>query len=230
MENEQGVISQYLLARFTDHFLFTLSKEEREQWKTKILEDLRHSADTFQIYQVFPALADVDVLFWATSRITDRQDTPKKFFTGLARTFNSLRPILEVKRVLWGYTRPSIYARGKSSQEIDPFSETRKKYLVVYPFSKTAEWYLLSRETRQGMMNEHIRIGRQHPEILQLLLYSFGLQDQEFVVSYETDNLFEFSELVNELRSTQARIYTLLDTPIITAIYHPPEETLNLFG
>ena len=175
-------------------------------------------------------MAEADVLFWLTSKIDDKETAPARFFKRLAQCLNPFRSILTIRRVFWGYTRPSIYAKGKSTQEIDPFAEHRKKYLIVYPFSKTAEWYLLSRETRQGMMNEHIRVGRQHPEILQLLLYSFGLQDQEFIVSYETDNLFEFSELVNELRSTQARVYTLLDTPIITAIYHPPEETLDLFG
>ena len=47
----------------------------------------------------------------------------------------------------------------------------------------------MSREARQGMMNEHIRIGKQYEDINQLLLYSFGLQDQEFVVVYETENL-----------------------------------------
>ena len=81
----------------------------------------------------------------------------------------------------------------------------------------------MSREARQGMMNEHIRIG------IQLLLYSFGVQDQEFVVVYEMDDLHQFSDLVNELRSSEARRYTLRDTPLHTAIYHPADETLALW-
>jgi chlorite dismutase len=101
--------------------------------------------------------------------------------------------------------------------------------LIIYPFSKTTDWYLMSREARQGMMNEHIRIGKQHEDISQLLLYSFGLQNQEFVVVYETDDLTRFSDLVNELRDTEARRYTLRDTPLHTAIYHPAEETLALW-
>jgi len=87
----------------------------------------------------------------------------------------------------------------------------------------------MSREVRQGMMNEHIRIGKQYPEILQLLLYSFGLQDQEFVVVYETPDLSRFSDLVYELRDSEARRYTLRDTPLVTAVYHPAEETLALW-
>jgi chlorite dismutase len=129
----------------------------------------------------------------------------------------------------WGLTRPSDYSKGKSSQEIDPFSSEHKQYLVVYPFTKTAEWYRLSRDARQGMMNEHIRTGRQYPQISQLLLYSTGLQDQEFIVAYETDELGLFSGLVTELRTGDARIYTLSDTPIYTGIYHSTRDTLNLF-
>ena len=88
----------------------------------------------------------------------------------------------------------------------------------MYPFTKTADWYLFGRETRQGMMNEHIRIGKQYREIKQLLLYSFGLQDQEFVVTYETDDLEMFSKLVYDLRDTEARRYTKEDTPLHTGV------------
>jgi chlorite dismutase len=67
-------------------------------------------------------------------------------------------------------------------------------------------------------MNEHIRIGKQYRDIKQLLLYSFGLQDQEFVVVYETDDMSLFSKLVYDLRDTQARRYTRSDTPLHTGV------------
>lgn len=80
------------------------------------------------------------------------------------------------------------------------------------------------------MMNEHIRVGRTFPNIGQLLLYSTGLGDQEFIVGYETDSLAEFQDLVIELRSTEARRYTLQDTPIFTCVHSSPERILNLLG
>lgn len=88
---------------------------------------------------------------------------------------------------------------------------------------------MMNQETRQGMMNEHIRIGKRYEFIKQLLLYSFGLQDQEFVVVYETDDLAVFSQLVNDLRMTEARRFTLGDTPVHTAVYHTPEEALSIW-
>ncbi len=122
-----------------------------------------------------------------------------------------------------------LRTRGQSAQEIDALDGQREPYLVLYPFVKTINWYLLSRDVRQGMMNEHIRIGHQYPEIKQLLLYSFGLQEQEFVVVYEMAELPKFSDLVNELRGVEGRRYTERDTPTYAAVYHAAEETLALW-
>ena len=88
----------------------------------------------------------------------------------------------------------------------------------------------MSREARQGMMNEHIRVGRTYPNISQILLYSTGLGDQEFMVGYETDSLSEFQDLVVELRSTEARRHTLQDTPIFTCVNRSPERILEMIG
>jgi chlorite dismutase len=157
-------------------------------------------------------------------------DVPAHFFTRFAAATNPYRQFIRPQSILWGFTQPSQYTKTRSAQEIDPFDSPRAPYLIVYPFVKTVSWYLMSREARQGMMNEHIRIGKQYPEIKQLLLYSFGLQDQEFIVVYETADLSQFSNLVYELRSSEARRYTERDTPLFTAIYHPAEETLDLWA
>jgi chlorite dismutase len=101
---------------------------------------------------------------------------------------------------------------------------------VAYPFTKTAEWYVLGRDTRQGMMNEHIRIGKHFTEIKQLLLYSFGLQDQEFVVVYEMEDLSTFSRLVHELRGTEGRRFTKGDAPLHAGVLMSPEEWAKTLG
>ena len=108
--------------------------------------------------------------------------------------------------------------------------QERGSYLVVYPFTKTAEWYLMSKATRQGMMNEHIKVGHEYPNIRQVLVHSTGLDDQEFMVAYETEDLREFQSLVIDLRATDARVYTLSDTPIYTCVHRPLREALDLLG
>src|SRR5512141_1177506 len=224
-EQTPRTLSHFSLYSFTDAY-WSLSKEEKSSFHKNWLTGLRIAAQTVDIFQNTDSKADV--LVWCALEADDKCNT-SVFFEKLAQTNTPYRHLIRPVDSLWGFTRPSQYTKVRSAQEIDPFAETRMKYLVMYPFAKTVEWYLMSREVRQGMMNEHIRIGKQYEDIKQLLLYSFGLQDYEFVVVYETDDLVRFSDLVNELRDTQARRYTLRDTPVYTAVYHPAEETLALW-
>jgi len=129
-----------------------------------------------------------------------------------------------------GLLRSSRYVKRAGSQEQGLLAGERAAYLIVYPFTKTHDWYRLSGDARQGMMNEHIRIGHDFPQVRQLLAYSTGLDDQEFIVAYETDDLAAFQDLVTALRETEARRYTLRDQPILTAIYRPLDEALQQLG
>jgi chlorite dismutase len=79
-------------------------------------------------------------------------------------------------------------------------------------------------------MNGHMKVGHSHPEVRQLLANSFGLDDMDFLVAYETDDLPRFSELVRELRGTESRRSTVRDTPILTGIHRPIEEITELLG
>lgn len=224
-EVSQRTLNHYALIAFKEAY-WSLSVGEREDFHRKWLTALRASAQKVDIFQ--GTENNVDLVIWSALAVNDAKD-PATFFEKFTKALTPYRHLVEQKDSLWGFTRPSQYSKARSKQEIDPFAETRASYLIIYPFSKTTEWYLMSREARQGMMNEHIRIGKQYDDISQLLLYSFGLQNQEFVVVYETDNLTRFSDLVNELRDTEARRYTLRDTPLHTAIYHTAEETLALW-
>jgi chlorite dismutase len=218
-------LNHYSLVSFKEPY-WSLSSSEREAFHKSWLNGLCAAAHRVDIFQTTET--GIDLILWSVITADAKEDVAR-FFERFAMANNPYRHLIDMKDALWGFTRPSQYSKARSKQEIDPFADTRKPYLVIYPFSKTAEWYLMSREARQGMMNEHIRIGKQYDDISQLLLYCFGLQNQEFVVVYETDDLARFSDLVNELRDTEARRYTLRDTPLHTAIYHPAEETLKLW-
>jgi chlorite dismutase len=111
-------------------------------------------------------------------------------------------------------TKPSEYSE-ESRLEVRP---AHSKYLFVYPFVKTREWYTLSAQERYRIMQEHIRIGREYPQIDLNTSYSFGLDDQEFVVAFETDEPSDFLDLVQRLRTTESSLYTKRDTPTFTCI------------
>ncbi len=220
-------LNHFAFFKFQNHY-YSQPKETRRRFRESFLSKLQGIAKQTDIYQVYPAETDTDFLVWSSIEANEPH-IAREFFTAFAEATVSQRMFIEPVKTLWGFTKPSQYTKTRSTQEIDPFAVERKNYLIVYPFTKTIDWYLLRREARQGMMNEHIKVGKQYPDIKQLLLYSFGLQNQEFVVVYETDNLTQFSDLVYELRDTDARLYTERDTPLVTAIYHPAEETLALW-
>jgi len=213
--------------QYTERY-WAFSGDERQQLANNLGAELQVRLPHHALYQVFPARSETDLFLWSSFLVTT-PDQPARIFETIARQLNPHRGYLRPAHFYWGFTRPSDYSKAKSSQEIDPLSSDHKKYLIVYPFTKTTDWYRFGRDARQGMMNEHIRIGHQYPQISQLLLYSTGLQDQEFIVAYETDDLPAFSALVSELRTSDARLYTLSDTPIYTAVHHPTQDTLNLF-
>lgn len=120
-------------------------------------------------------------------------------------------------------TKESEYS-NESRLEVRP---AHSKYLFVYPFVKTRAWYALSAQERYRVMQEHIRVGREYPDIDLNTTYSFGLDDQEFVVAFEGDDPSRFLDLVQRLRSSEASAYTLRDTPTFTCIAASVERALN---
>jgi chlorite dismutase len=112
-------------------------------------------------------------------------------------------------------TKRSPYSESEARPEI---CTSERKYCIVYPLDKKREWYRLSLDERRRIMSEHIEIGRRYPEITINTAYSFGLDDQEFVVSFECDDPGEFLDLVQELRGSESSAYTLRDTPIFTCV------------
>ena len=220
-------LSHFALLCFTEAW-WQLEDGERRRRRAALRDSLSDLGDARHLYQVFPARDSGDLLLWTALRDA-APAAVHAFFREYAARMARFRDVLICREPLWGFTRPSTYTRVRSAQEMDPFTADRQPFLVLYPFVKTTGWYALSRDTRQGMMNGHIRVGKEYPDITQLLLYSTGVQDQEFVVVYETADLPRFSDLVTQLRSTEARAYTERDTPLTTAFHHPPGAALELF-
>jgi chlorite dismutase len=103
----------------------------------------------------------------------------------------------------------------------------KRPFLFVYPFVKTRDWYLLPVTERQRIMNEHIAIGHKYPRVKINTTYSFGLDDQDFVVAFEAESPSEFLDLVQDLRETESSKYTLRDTPMYTCRRAAIEEIMD---
>ena len=230
-QTEQGTAEE--APRFVQYLFFKLdpawrrlSEDERSQGRCEFAQVVEQSkgVKTFP-YSTLGLKVDSDLMLW---RIADSLDDLQDMLAQLLKT--GLGHYLQVTYSLFGMTRPSTYTKRRTTQEQAVDEQERLRYLTVYPFSKTTEWYLMSKEARQGMMNEHMRVGHEYAKVRQVLLYATGLDDQEFVVAYETEDLFSYQTLLIALRSTEARRYTLKDQPIFTCIHRPLADTLALLG
>lgn len=227
MEQEYRTVTHYGLFKCTDYH-WQQPKEIQAKALTGLMDSLELVGKKTWFYQVSPAHHKFDFLIWNNTH-SEHDNSIHEFLSDIGKAVNKYKKHFDLTYNLWGVTKPSMYSKAKkSAQELDPFIDERKPYFVIYPFSKTPDWYLKSREERQEMMNEHIRIGKQYTSITQLLLYSFGMQDQEFVVAYEQTDLPLFSDLVYELRGTYARKYTLNDIPQITGLYKTKQELTDI--
>ncbi|MSP13908.1 MAG: chlorite dismutase [Chloroflexi bacterium] len=204
-----------------------LPAAEREAGRAAFARQIEAAAPevTTYAYATLGLKAGTDLLLW---RLAPSPEALQDSLSALLLT--GLGAYLDVNLAMTGMTRPSTYVRKPTTQEQAILEPERMHYLTVYPFSKTVDWYLMSKEARQGMMNEHMRIGHDFPTVRQLLVYSFGMDDQEFIVAYETDDLPAYQSLVMALREAEGRRYTLKDTPIHTGVYRPLPQTLALLG
>ncbi len=208
-----------------------LPQGEREKSKAELaaVVDEFSSQMSVKSYSLLGTRGDADFLLWKISPSLELLD-------GLVAQMNrtELGGYLTISHSYLAMTRRSPYLDGHKhpGQEGDgeAMRSIGREYLFVYPFVKTHEWYQLPKEERQGMMNEHFQVGHRYPSVKISTTYSFGLDDQEFVLGFETDNPGDFLDLVMELRETKARPYTERDTPIFTCIYKPLKECLDGLG
>jgi chlorite dismutase/nitrite reductase/ring-hydroxylating ferredoxin subunit len=170
---------------------------------------------------------DCDFLLW---QVAEDLDSLVALQTALNGT--DLGAYLTLPYSYLAMTRRSIYefpeAPGQPSRLVIRPSEAR--YLFVYPFIKTRGWYALPKPERQMMMDEHVRVGRQYPSIRLNTTYSYGLDDQEFIVAFEGDSPADFLDLVMELRESKASSYTLRDTPTFTCVQMSLWDMLDTLG
>jgi len=186
-----------------------LAKEESAK---EVENVIKNSGIKFRTYSTLGLRSDADFLFWfAAKSIEEIQSVISKLYLTVFGKY-----IIPTQTYV-SCTRPSIYARKGRTIAFVAGNES-KKYAIVYPFTKTREWYLLSKEDRQKMMDEHIDVSQKYPDIVLNTTYSFGIDDQDFMLAFETDNLRNFQDLIMDLRETKVSAYVKVDTPMLVCV------------
>ena len=179
-------------------------------------------------YSLMGTRADAEILLWQIA------ETPMHFqelATAIMRT--GMGAYLNMVYSYFSQTKRSIYQirdNPADDEERLIIQPSEAKYLFVYPFIKSRDWYQLSFHARQGMMVEHIVVGREFPSVKLNTTYSFGVDDYEFIVAFETDEPSDFLDLVQKLRETEVSRYTVQDTPLFNCINMRLIEALDALG
>jgi len=204
--------------KLDSEYLRQLTDAQRQDAIDEFATVIEEAKKSFLVYpySTFGIRKETDFLLW---RISYRLEDFEELSASIRRT--TLGKYLSTPYSFLSMTGTSIYV----SEDAEESEDTRNKiiigggkYVFVYPFVKVRPWYVLTAEERMKSMREHIRVGHKYPSVKLNTTYSFGLDDQDFVVAFESDYPQDFLDLVKELRETDASTYTERDTPIFTCI------------
>ncbi len=197
-----------------------LEAEQREQDKREFLAACEDFADghLLQSFSLVGTRGDAELMLLAEAENLDRIH---EFHVVLAQS--GLMKWAEISHSFLGMRKSSEYSEDERTVP----RGFRGKYVFVYPFVKSREWYALPAQERWRIMQGHIEVGREYPGVDNHTTYSFGLDDQEFVVAFDTDDVGTFLDLVQRLRTTEASRFTVRDTPSFTCLAMSLERALN---
>jgi chlorite dismutase len=208
-----------------------LPAAERQRGKSEFIEVVKSFENDVMVipYSLVGVRGDCDFMLWRIGfdLLKFQELMAKLLATGLGQYLTTPYSYLSM-------TKRSVYVdkhthAGQEGTRLK-LIPGQFRYLFVYPFVKSKAWYRLTKHARQGMMDEHIEIGHRYPTVRLNTTYSFGLDDQEFVVAFESDKPEHFVDLVMELRHSEATSYTVRDTPTLTCVRRELDEVLDLLG
>ena len=214
-------------SQFTAFWLYARRDNWRESthpnWDTVVGEFssvLTNSDVTVRgVYSTMGLRPDIDLIIWVHA---ERLDQLQKLAMEIDQT--------EIGRALY---RADGYIGTAGMSQYDPTHGPAfvkglapRRYLSVYPFTKTPEWYLIDYKERRNMMVEHGRLADPWPNLQTNTVESFGIQDQEFIVALEDDSPKDLVDMVKKLRDAEVRIYTSVDTPIYLGELMTTEDAL----
>lgn len=213
MENENGEQYFFNFSFFKVdpkwRWMADLAKEESAR---EVENVIKNSGIKFRTYSNLGLRDDADFLFWFAARTIDEiQGAIERLYSTVFGKY------IIPSRTYLSCTRPSIYVKdGKQLGFLS--SNDAKKHVIVYPFTKTREWYLLPKDQRQEIMDEHIEVSKRYPQIVLNTTYSFGVHDEDFMLAFEMDDVRDFQDLIMDLRETRVSKYVKSDIPMIVCV------------
>lgn len=169
------------------------------------------------VYDLAGLRADADfMVWWHAEEIEQLQQA----YTGLRRTALGRASI-----PVWSQAalhRPAEF--NKSHIPAFLAGEEARRFVCVYPFVRSYEWYLLPEEERRRMLAQHGMQARDYPDVRANTVASFALGDYEWMLAFEADELHRIVDLMRALRASDARRHVREEVPFYTGTRVPPVE------
>lgn len=195
----------------------------RDEFSTIIEQAERDNVSVRGAYSTVGLRPDADLILWIVTRDFDAMQRLAVAING-----SVLGGYLTARWIFPGVSLGSRYTADHAPAFVK--GTPPKRYLSMYPFVKTHEWYQIPFEERRSTMAEHGRMGREYPNILTNTVSSFGISDYEFVVAFEGDDVAEMVKMVEYLRAAASRPHTKLDVPIFLGTLKDLPEALADLG
>ncbi|MFD1933939.1 hydrogen peroxide-dependent heme synthase [Nonomuraea mangrovi] len=171
-------------------------------------------------YDVAGFRADADYMFWwHAPTAEDLQDVYARF----RRT--TLGRLSEPVWSAMALHRPAEF--NKSHIPAFLADEEARRYVCVYPFVRSLEWYLLEDSERRTMLAEHGMMAREYPDVRSNTVACFALNDFEWMLAFEADELHRIVDLMRHLRGAEARRHTRIEVPFYTGVRKPVGELIT---
>jgi chlorite dismutase len=163
------------------------------------------------LYSTAGFRADTDLMLWL---IGPTPDAMQDALVAFGKTEAGRR--LELSWTFMGVVKPAEFTADHAPAFVK--GEPPKRYACVYPFVRTPEWYLLPPEERSSLLREHGSIGREYPDVLANTTSAFGINDWEWILAFESDELDRIVDCIRRLREAGARRFTKVEVPFVTGI------------
>ena len=204
------------------HFLVLRSTPELRALDAAARDQAFHEADVLLkewsdrvtlrgAYSTAGLRADADLVLWL---VAPAIDLIQDLTVALRRT--DLGKRLELSHAFTGIVRPAEFTANHAPAFVR--GEAPRRFLCVYPFVRTPEWYLLPPEERAALLREHGEMGREFPDVLANTTSAFGINDWEWILAFEADDLGRIVDCIRRLREAEARRFTKVEIPFVTGI------------
>ena len=219
--------------QFVSFMFFRINSEYRkldDDTKSKFKKEFQNVYEEFSSdfllfsYSLVGFDSKADMMFWRVGTSLDLvQDmTAKLYRTNLGNYLETADNYLSV-------TKKMMFV-SDSSEDRFHINAGEKKYLFLHPLVKGKEWFTMSTDDRDTLIEESFMVGKKFPNIKIHLTHAFGFNEQEYIISFETDEPRDFLALAEELKVSSANRFTLRGMPVYTCRRRPLYECLDALG